>query len=127
MIEIKDFEVYSTENKLVRDKESGTVFVRRMTDTLDTDKYEEVDVPGFLKAYKKAYVASRYGERTEKYISLRYSVCNELAILRQRDTKPAEFEEYNTYAEECKATAIKELEEEFDRMTAILRKTNNTK
>lgn len=34
---------------------------------------------------------------------------------------------YNTYAEECKATAIKELEEEFDRMTAILRKANNTK
>lgn len=32
----------------------------------------------------------------------RYSVNQELAILRQRDTKPYEFAEYNAYVEYCK-------------------------
>jgi hypothetical protein len=37
----------------------------------------------------------------------KYSVNTELAILRQRDTKPEEFEEYNAFAEACKAEAKK--------------------
>lgn len=39
----------------------------------------------------------------------RYSVNQELAILRQRDTKLKEFEEYNAYAEQCKVAAKMEL------------------
>ena len=39
----------------------------------------------------------------------RYTVSQELAILRQRDTKPAEFAAYNEYAEACKAAAKAEL------------------
>jgi hypothetical protein len=35
----------------------------------------------------------------------RYSIDQELAILRQRDTKPEEFAEYNAYVENCKAQA----------------------
>ena len=35
----------------------------------------------------------------------RYSVDDELAILRQRDTKLDEFEAYNAYAESCKEEA----------------------
>lgn len=35
-------------------------------------------------------------------IRKKYSVNDELAILRQRDVKVAEFEEYNNYAEQCK-------------------------
>ena len=38
----------------------------------------------------------------EKLIRLRYSMSDELAILRQRDEKPAEFAAYHAYAEECK-------------------------
>lgn len=38
----------------------------------------------------------------EKLIRLRYSMSDELAILRQRDEKPEEFAEYHAYAEECK-------------------------
>ena len=37
----------------------------------------------------------------------RYSINQELAILRQRDTKPEEFAEYNAYVEQCK-TIIKQ-------------------
>lgn len=50
------------------------------------------------------YVAS-----LERLIRRRYSVSAEIAILRQRDTKPAEFEEYNNYVETCKASAKAEL------------------
>lgn len=39
----------------------------------------------------------------------RYSVNQELAILRQRDTKPEEFAEYDAYVERCKAEVKEEL------------------
>jgi hypothetical protein len=43
-----------------------------------------------------------------KLIRKKYSLDRELSILRQRDSKPEEFAEYNSYAEECKAQ-IKQL------------------
>ena len=43
-------------------------------------------------------------------IRTKYTVNQELAILRQRDTKPEEFEAYNAFVEQCKADAKKELE-----------------
>ena len=42
-------------------------------------------------------------------IRKRYTVNQELAILRQRDTKPDEFAEYNDFAEQCKADVKKTL------------------
>lgn len=42
-------------------------------------------------------------------IRKRYSVNQELAILRQRDTKPEEFAEYNAFVEDCKAEVKEEL------------------
>ena len=45
----------------------------------------------------------------ERKIRKRYSVGNELAILRQRDDKPEEFAEYNAYVEECKAAVKAEV------------------
>ena len=38
----------------------------------------------------------------EEQIRRRYTLNEELAILRQRDSKPEEFAEYNAYCEECK-------------------------
>ena len=35
----------------------------------------------------------------------KYTIDQELAILRQRDTKPSEFAEYNAYVEKCKLEA----------------------
>lgn len=33
----------------------------------------------------------------------RYTLSEELAILRQKETKPNEYKEYNDYCEQCKA------------------------
>ena len=44
-------------------------------------------------------------------IRAKYSLNEELAILRQRDTKPEEFKEYNIYVEQCK----KEVKEKLRR------------
>jgi hypothetical protein len=48
-----------------------------------------------------------YAQVVSDMIRERYSVNTELAILRQRDTKPEEFAAYNEYAEACKAEAKK--------------------
>ena len=58
---------------------------------------------------KPKYVPYTYSELVEKKIRLRYTVSDELAILRQRDTKPSEFSEYNEFCEQCKIEARKEL------------------
>lgn len=46
-----------------------------------------------------------YPKLVQELINERYSIYQELAIQRQRDVKPQEFEEYNTYCEQCKARA----------------------
>lgn len=43
-----------------------------------------------------------YQERVVSRIREKYSVDDELAILRQRDTKPEEFAEYNRFVETIK-------------------------
>ena len=50
-----------------------------------------------------------YEKNIEKRIRAKYSLNAELAILRQRDTKPEEFATYNEYVENCKLEAKKEL------------------
>ena len=44
-----------------------------------------------------------YENKIVALIRKKYNVNQELAILRQRDTKPEEFAEYNEYVEQCKA------------------------
>lgn len=50
-----------------------------------------------------------YPQLVESMIRQKYSVSDELAILRQRDTKPEEFTEYNNFCEQCKSTAKAQL------------------
>lgn len=50
-----------------------------------------------------------YDELVDSKIREKYSVSQEFAILRQRDTKPTEFAEYNAYCEQCKAEARAEI------------------
>lgn len=52
---------------------------------------------------------SLYPEYVEKYIRERYSHSQELAIQRQRDSKPEQFQEYFNFCEECKKIAREEL------------------
>ena len=51
-----------------------------------------------------------YDELVSRLIREKYSIDDELAILRQRDVKPEEFAQYNDYAEECKIKAKEILE-----------------
>ena len=50
-----------------------------------------------------------YANLVSKLIREKYSVDDEMAILRQKDTKPEEWETYNTFCEECKAKAKEEI------------------
>lgn len=63
----------------------------------------------YIPAPVEPYVPT-YEERVEELIREKYSLNQELAIQRQRDTKPSEFDEYFAYCEECKQRAkIEEL------------------
>lgn len=46
-----------------------------------------------------------YEQKVEDYLREKYTVLDELTILRQRDTKPEKYAEYYAYYEECKAKA----------------------
>jgi hypothetical protein len=54
------------------------------------------------KKFRFPFELSRKGKIVAE-IRKRYTINDELAILRQRETKPQEFEEYNTYVEQCKS------------------------
>lgn len=49
--------------------------------------------------------SQRYKQRVIELVRRRYSQDDEFSVLRQRDTKPEEFAEYNAYVEACKAEA----------------------
>ena len=51
-----------------------------------------------------------YESEIIRKIRNRYTVNQELAILRQRDTKPEEFAEYNDFVENCKKKVKEELQ-----------------
>lgn len=76
------------------------------------DKYADCQVSDFnedltfnLEKYtarKQVLADEEYESKIVSLIRQRYNVNQELAILRQRDTKPTEFAEYNEYVEQCK-------------------------
>lgn len=74
------------------------------------DEYEDIKV---YVPYTEEELAKQKQEEYENYVvellREKYSLNQELAILRQRDDKPEEYAAYNAYAEECKATAKTEL------------------
>ena len=60
---------------------------------------EDAEYPSFPE------MSIPYEERVVALIREKYSLDEELAIQRQRDTKPEEFENYFQYCEECKRRA----------------------
>ena len=54
-------------------------------------------------ARKQAIANDEYENKVVTLIRKKYNVNQELAILRQRDTKPLEYQEYYDYVEQCKA------------------------
>lgn len=68
-----------------------------ITDLTQLQKREALKELGILYFSKNVIITESIRER--------YSINDEVGILRQRDTKPEEYEEYNLYVEECKARA----------------------
>lgn len=54
----------------------------------------------------------KYKREVERLIALRYDVRDELAIQRQKDSKPIEYQEYFDYAEFCKQEAKNAINQE---------------
>ena len=52
---------------------------------------------------------NEYPNKVAELIRQKYSINDELAILRQRDEKQSEYQEYFAYCEECKSKAKNEL------------------
>ena len=85
---------------------NGCTYVPPKDDILIAAGYEirEVEIP------EPTPVIPTYEERVVELIRHQYSIDDELAILRQRDSKPEEFAEYYAYVEECKIEAKQEYE-----------------
>ena len=76
------------------------------------DKYADCVISDFnkdlsfsidkYKSRKEVEAKIEYENKIVSLIRKKYNVNQELAILRQRDTKPQEFAEYNEYVEQCK-------------------------
>ncbi len=72
----------------------------------DDKLYKPVYILGenvIVKDWVETENSRTYQERVVNRIREVYSVDDELAILRQRDTKPEEFAEYNAFVEKIKA------------------------
>ena len=108
MIQYNNHRITSDSGKYVRRLADGLTATAIAAMTYAPEEYEEVDeLPVTMDeaAYKAA---------VERLIRERYTVADELGILRQRDTKPQEFAEYNAFAEQCKAQARAEIAAEAD-------------
>ena len=55
------------------------------------------------KIEREYWQSTNYDEAVDNEIRKRYSVSEEFAILRQRDSKQEEYSAYYAYCEECKA------------------------
>lgn len=58
---------------------------------------------------KNGKLEDLYGQTVVKYVREKYTLNDELAIQRQRDDKVEAFNEYNTFVEDCKARAYREV------------------
>lgn len=82
---------------------NGVQIINPAEDTILANGWQEY-IPPVTMAYTPTYE-----ERVEQLIRERYSVSDEFAILRQRDTKEDEFNEYFAFCEECKTIAKNEI------------------
>ena len=107
MTVIENNEIYSDAAGMkVRRKGTDAVFARATALPGDTaDDFEEVDPAEVAQAVDEAAERAAYEAEVERLIRRRYTVSQELALLRQRESKPEEFAEYDAFAEQCKAEA----------------------
>ena len=96
---LKNSLIKNLENFINTTKENETSSsVKKELSQEDKDKLMNI-----LKMYaKNTTFVKTYEQKVVQLIRKKYSINDELAILRQKDTKPEEFAEYNAYCEECK-------------------------
>lgn len=105
MVTKQNNEIFSTEGKYVHIKNTDVYFKRAVAVSLSVEQCEEVDeVPNIRNE-------EDYGNQVNDLIRRRYSLSEELAILRQKDEKPDEYRVYFAFCEECKANAKLEMEQ----------------
>ena len=84
-------------------KEYKTVLVTPATEAKEAwDEYENIQV---YIPYTENELQQQYENAVNTLIREKYTLSQELAILRQRDSKPEEYAAYNEYCETCKAQA----------------------
>ena len=104
MIQKQNNEIFSTD-KYVHIKNTDVYFKRAVAVSLSVEQCEEVDeIPNIRNE-------EDYGNQVNDLIRRRYSLSEELGILRQKDEKPDEYRAYFAFCEECKANAKLELEQ----------------
>ena len=105
MVTKQNNEIFSTEGKYVHIKNTDVYFKRAVAVSLSVEQCEEVDeIPNIRNE-------EDYGNQVNDLIRRRYSLSEELGILRQKDEKPDEYRAYFAFCEECKANAKLELEQ----------------
>ena len=108
MIEYNNHRITSDSGKYVRRISDGLTATAIAAMTYNADDYEEVD------ELPVSFDETAYKAAVERLIRERYTVADELGILRQRDTKSEEYAEYYAFAEQCKAQARAEIATEAD-------------
>ena len=105
MIKKENNEIFSTEEKYVHIKGTDNYFKRGLAIGLSVEQCEEVDeVPNIRNE-------EDYGNQVNDLIRRKYSLSEELAILRQKDEKPDEYRAYFAFCEGCKSKVKVELEQ----------------
>ena len=90
----KKFRIYYNE---IEDTETSSYINDANIEVIDSYTIYKYNILDIDSIDKRSIVSS--------LMKLKYSIDDELAIQRQRDSKPEEFNDYNVYAEECKIIA----------------------
>lgn len=99
MVTKQNNEIFSTTGKLVHIVGTDVYFKRAVAVRSSAEQCEEVDeVPQTINT-------KAYEDKVDSLIRGRYSLSEELGILRQKEVKKAEYDAYFAYCEQCKAEA----------------------
>lgn len=70
----------------------------------NTEDYIEIDAS--IESYNKR---QEYESKVEELIRKKYTVSQEFSVQRQKEKKPKEYDVYNSYCEECKNIARRDV------------------
>lgn len=101
----RSYIVFNPQPELLR--EEGWYPIRYINDTGTSEVVNDVLNVYLGPQENKNYTTDsiEYHKLVESLIRTRYSVSDELGVIRQKDQKPDEFQEYFEFCEECKETA----------------------